>query len=50
MPGVQNYDKTEGKHIVTEAKVNHDIRFYKIKGFSKIDAKAYVRRDFCVFQ
>ena len=50
MHGVQNYNKTEGEHIVTEAKVNHNIRFYKMKGFSKIDAKAYVKRDFYVFQ
>ena len=32
--GVQNYSKTEAKHahIVTEAKVNHDTQFYRIKG------------------
>ena len=30
--GVQNYNKTEAKHIVAEAKVNHDTQFYRIKG------------------
>ena len=30
--GVQNYNKTEAKHIAAEAKVNHDTQFYKIKG------------------
>ena len=29
---VQNCNKTEAKHIVTEAKVNHDTQFYRIKG------------------
>ena len=24
--------KTEAKHIVTEAKVNHETQFYRIKG------------------
>ena len=30
--GVQNYNKTWTKHIVVEAKVNHDTQFYTIKG------------------
>ena len=30
--GVQNYNKTESKHIVAETKVNHDTQFYRIKG------------------
>ena len=32
MHGVQNYNKTEAKHIVVAAKVNHDTQFYRIKG------------------
>ena len=32
MHGVQNYNKTKAKHIVAEAKINHDTQFYKIKG------------------
>ena len=32
MHGVQNYNKTEAKHIVAEAKVNHNTQFYRIKG------------------
>ena len=32
MHGVQNYNKTEAKHIVVEDKVNHDTQFYGIKG------------------
>ena len=31
MHGVQNYNKTVAKHIVAEAKVNHDTQFYRIK-------------------
>ena len=31
MHEVQNYNKTEAKHIVAEAKVNHDTQFYRIK-------------------
>ena len=32
MHEVQNYTKTEAKHIlVVEAKVNHDTQFYRIK-------------------
>ena len=30
--GVQNYNKSEAKHIVAEAKVNNDTQFYRIKG------------------
>ena len=28
----ENYNETEPKHIVAEAKVNHDTQFYRIKG------------------
>ena len=31
MHGVQNYNKTEAKLIVAEAKVNHDTQFYRQK-------------------
>ena len=30
--GVENYNKTEAKHIVVEAKVNHGTQYYRIKG------------------
>ena len=36
MHGVQNYNKTEAKHIVVGAKVNHDIQFYRTKGGSGV--------------
>ena len=29
---MEYYNKTEGKHIVAEAKVNHYTQFYRIKG------------------
>ena len=29
--GVQNYNKTEAKYIVVDAKVNHYTQFYKIQ-------------------
>ena len=35
---VQNYNKTEAKHIVAEAKVNHDTQFYRIKGEAKAES------------
>ena len=31
MNGVQNYNKTEAKHVA-EAKVNHDTQFFRIRG------------------
>ena len=31
MHGVKDYNKSEAKHIVAEAKVNHDTQFYRIK-------------------
>ena len=34
---VQNYNKTEAKHIVAVAKVNHDTQFYGIKGEAKAE-------------
>ena len=35
---VQNYNKTEAKHIVAEAKVNHDTQFYRIKSEVKAES------------
>ena len=32
MHGVENYNKTEVKHIVVEAKVNHGTQYYRLKG------------------
>ena len=29
---MQNYDKTDAKHIVADAEVNHGTHFYRIKG------------------
>ena len=34
--GVQSYNKTEAKHIMAEAKVNHDTQVYRIKGGSEV--------------
>ena len=31
MHGVKDYNKSEAKHIVAEAKVNHDTQFYRFK-------------------
>ena len=31
MHGVKDYNKSEAKHIVAEAKVNHDTQIYRIK-------------------
>ena len=28
----KNYNKTQAKDVVAEAKVNHDTQFYRIKG------------------
>ena len=45
MYGVQNYNKTEAKHIVAEAKVNHDTQFHRIKGGSGVPPPPPITND-----